>query len=323
MGFPIISVIVPVYNAVEYLERTAGYLAEQTYQNLEIILVDDGSIDGSSELCDQIAKKDARFKVLHQKNGGVCAARNAGIAVASGKYIGFCDADDKPYRDMYETLYQVIEENGCDIATIKSAIHFTDGKVLEVGDETLNIYTDQNEIIKSFLLNEIQSSVYTKLFRTDICRQISFLVPRKINEDRYYVFCALRKCTKLGVKNVIKYRYSRHEGSAATQQFSDKYLDIIYFADLIERDIVENIPELSEYARINKIISYIRVCQLMILLKGEKRYKEKYEECRAFLKKQDPVLCRKYLKKGVYMKYRLCICGKIPFEIAVKLFSKF
>lgn len=323
MNSPLISVIVPIYNAVEFIEKTAEHLANQTYKNMEFILVDDGSTDGSSEICDKIAEKDSRFVIVHQKNSGVSAARNAGIAAAKGDYIGFCDSDDIPYEDMYETLYGIVEEYDCDVAMIKSAIHFIDGKVHDSSDGSMKVYSDKDEILKLFLLNKIQSSVYTKLFSAEICKQVQFPAPHKINEDRYYSFFALEKCKKLGFKNVTKYNYCRHEGSSATQSFSDKYLDIVYFADLIEDFVQKNYPELSDYSRANKIVSYLRTCQLIVLLNGEKTYKDKFEEIRAFIKEQDNALCKKYLTKSIYMKYTFLKAGQVPFRLAIKAFSKF
>lgn len=323
MNSPLISVIVPIYNAAEFIEKTAEHLANQTYKNMEFILVDDGSTDGSSEICDKIAEKDSRFVIVHQKNSGVSAARNAGIAAAKGDYIGFCDSDDIPYEDMYETLYGIVEEYDCDVAMIKSAIHFIDGKVHDLSDGSMKVYSDKDEILKLFLLNKIQSSVYTKLFSAEICKQVQFPAPHKINEDRYYSFFALEKCKKLGFKNVTKYNYCRHEGSYATQSFSDKYLDIVYFADLIEVFVQKNYPELSDYARANKIVSYLRTCQLIVLLNGEKTYKDKFEEIRAFIKEQDNALCKKYLTKSIYMKYTFLKAGQVPFRLVIKAFSKF
>lgn len=323
MNQPLISVIVPIYNSCEYIEQTAKRLAGQTYKNMEFIFVDDGSTDGSSELCDKIAEKDSRFVIIHQKNSGVCAARNAGIAAAKGEYIGFCDADDIPYEDMYETLYGIIDEHGCDIAMINSSIRFIDGRVSETSDGSFKLYTDKNEMMKLFLSNKIKSSVYTNLLSADICRQIEFPAPHKINEDRYYNFCALDKCKKLGFLNVTKYIYCRREGSSSTQCFSDKFLDILYFADLIENTVTEKYPLLSDYARANKIVSSLRVCQLIILLNGKKQYGDTFDKIRAFIKEQDNALCKKHLEKSVYMKYALLKLGKIPFTIAVKALSKF
>ena len=110
-----ISVIVPVYNIGQYLESSIKSLINQTYRNIEIILVDDGSVDNSPAICDLYAEKDNRIKVIHQKNKGVSAARNAGMRVATGDYIGFCDGDDVPEVDMFEFLMNIAVKDNAEI----------------------------------------------------------------------------------------------------------------------------------------------------------------------------------------------------------------
>ena len=110
-----ISVIVPIYNTKEYLSRCIDSICGQTYGNLEIILVDDGSTDGSSLVCDDYCRKDNRIQVIHKENGGSTAARNAGIAIAKGEYIGFVDSDDWIETDMYECLHNGCVNNDADI----------------------------------------------------------------------------------------------------------------------------------------------------------------------------------------------------------------
>ena len=104
-----ISIIVPVYNVEEYLERCVDSLITQTYHNIEILLIDDGSTDNSFSICNRYAKTDKRVKTISQANNGVAAARNAGLAIATGDYIGFVDPDDYVDKDMYETLYNLCE----------------------------------------------------------------------------------------------------------------------------------------------------------------------------------------------------------------------
>ena len=115
----LISVIVPIYNVKQYLERSVGALLNQTYQNLEIILVDDGSTDGSEDMCDEFARRDSRVKVIHKENGGSSSARNLGIRAAQGAYIGFTDSDDYAELDLYANLYQVFQER-TEIAEIRT-----------------------------------------------------------------------------------------------------------------------------------------------------------------------------------------------------------
>ena len=111
-----ISVIVPVYKVEKYLNRCVQSIASQTYENLEIILVDDGSPDNCGVLCDEWVQKDSRIKVVHKENGGLSSARNAGVAVATGAYVGFVDSDDYIHPQMYEKLYEALVENGADIS---------------------------------------------------------------------------------------------------------------------------------------------------------------------------------------------------------------
>ena len=113
---PLISIIVPVYNVKNYLEKCLQSICGQTYKNLEIILIDDGSSDGSGELCDLFAQRDGRIKVIHQANAGQSAARNRGLAVAQGEFLGFVDSDDWIEPDMYEFLYHLLKANGADIS---------------------------------------------------------------------------------------------------------------------------------------------------------------------------------------------------------------
>ena len=113
--FPKISVVVPIYKVEKYLDRCIYSIINQTYTNLEIILVDDGSPDNCPKICDEYASKDNRIKVIHKQNGGLSSARNAGIKVATGDYIGFVDSDDFIELDMYEQMYKVAYENDVDL----------------------------------------------------------------------------------------------------------------------------------------------------------------------------------------------------------------
>ena len=111
-----ISVIVPVYNVEQYLERCVESIINQTYKNLEIILVDDGSTDNSGKLCDELAKKDNRIKVIHKENGGLSDARNRGIEEAAANIVGFIDSDDYIDKDMYEVLFENLKKTGANLS---------------------------------------------------------------------------------------------------------------------------------------------------------------------------------------------------------------
>src|SRR4051794_4889210 len=115
---PKISIVVPVYKVEKYIKRCVDSILAQTYQDFELILVDDGSPDNCGKICDSLAKQDKRIKVIHKENGGLSTARNAGIDVAVGEYIGFVDSDDWVTKDMFEYLLNLIEDNECDISSV-------------------------------------------------------------------------------------------------------------------------------------------------------------------------------------------------------------
>lgn len=118
MAVPEISIIVPVYNVEKYLDKCVNSILNQTFQDFELILVDDGSPDNCGEMCDDYAARDKRVTVIHQVNGGLSAARNAGIEIAKGRYLGFVDSDDYIAEDMYELLYNNLKNEDADLATV-------------------------------------------------------------------------------------------------------------------------------------------------------------------------------------------------------------
>ncbi len=181
----LISVIVPIYNVEEYLDRSVRALLNQTYQNLEIILVDDGSTDNSGKMCDDFAKEDARVRVFHKENGGSSTARNVGIREARGSYIGFCDSDDYAEPDLYENLYKVFQENNdVVIAQAMTSIFSEDGKLVfgPYRDSGNVNYISREEMFRMLMMHVGDSSFCTKLIRADYMKQ--FLFPEgELNED--------------------------------------------------------------------------------------------------------------------------------------------
>lgn len=321
MNKPLISVIVPVYNTDKYLEKTLDALKNQTYKNLEFVIVDDGSTDSSAKICDKFAESDSRFKVIHQENKGVCAARNKAISEAQGEYIGFCDSDDLPEPDLYETLYSLIEENQCDISMVKAAFHFSDGKVSAEQTGKLTVFNDNTEVLKLLLTLKTDLGIYTKLISSELCRSIRFEEPRKLNEDKYYLFEVFLKAKKICFKDICKYNYIRHEESSSKTQFSEKYLDLPYFADKMEKTVNEFYPQLNDYAVANKVITYLRFFQLSVLLGGEQMFFEEKKEMRSYLKAVDSKICKNLLTKKMHLKWKIFKLGKTPYKLFVKFFT--
>ena len=181
----LISIIIPVYNAAKYLERSLGSVLKQTYRNLEIITVDDGSKDDSLELLNSFAASDSRVKVIHKENGGSSSARNAGLKIATGEYIGFIDADDYIEYDMYENLARLLDEDPkADVSQILSCEENENGELIKAfGDG----FTDEEQqtgrdFFRALLLHRGDSSFCTKLFRREFFEGFSFPEGR-LNED--------------------------------------------------------------------------------------------------------------------------------------------
>ena len=181
----LISIIIPVYNAAKFLERSLGSVLKQSYRNLEIITVDDGSTDDSLELLNSFAASDSRVKVIHKENGGSSSARNAGLKIATGEYIGFIDADDYIEYDMYENLARLLDEDPkADVSQILSCEENENGELIKAfGDG----FTDEEQqtgrdFFRALLLHRGDSSFCTKLFRREFFEGFSFPEGR-LNED--------------------------------------------------------------------------------------------------------------------------------------------
>lgn len=193
----LISVIVPVYNMEQYLERCINSIVDQTYRNLEIILVDDGSTDRSPRMCDEYAQKDGRIKVVHKVNGGLSDARNAGLQVATGTYIGYVDSDDWIEPQMYQRMYEACIEHQAQVAVCRYAKIYRD-HVDREGNGQVTVF-DREGILKIYLTDQpeyvVYNSVWSKLFAREVVEGVLFPVGKN-SEDIMYTtkaFCKLEK----------------------------------------------------------------------------------------------------------------------------------
>lgn len=224
----LISVIVPVYNVEKYLPQCIDSILNQTIKNLEIILVDDGSLDNSGKICDEFSKKDDRIVVIHKENNGLSSARNAGLEIAKGNYIGFIDSDDWLDEHMYEILLKLLKENNSDI----SCCNF-----FKATDNKDKIPSATNEIVKSYNniegLNNFYNDLYpqtvvawNKLYKRDLFENISYPIG-KIHEDEGTTYKLYYRANKITYTNRALYYYRTTPNSITTSKFNKKRLDII------------------------------------------------------------------------------------------------
>ena len=171
----LISVIVPVYKVEKYLNKCVQSIVNQTYKNLEIILVDDGSPDNCPEMCDEWAKKDSRIKVIHQENAGLAEARNSGISVATGEFFMFIDSDDHAEPDMIELLLNLSMEYNADVSSCGFYFDYENDNKAEACDFSDEIrIADINERIIDLLTGGFSGTVWNKLYRADAVKSILF-----------------------------------------------------------------------------------------------------------------------------------------------------
>ena len=206
MEKPLISIIIPVYKVEKYLEKCIKSVLSQTYKNLQIILVDDGSPDNCGNICDDYARVDNRIEVIHKANGGLSDARNVGLKAARGEYIGFVDSDDYVSNEMFENLYNTLISNDVDVSICNFYIVIDNKNIIKNADNGVKIY-NKLEILKEILLDKkIQSYAWNKLYKRELFKDIEYPVGKKY-EDIGTTFYILEKCSKIAVSGSPEYYY--------------------------------------------------------------------------------------------------------------------
>ena len=227
MTTPLISVIVPVYRVEKYLERCVKSILSQTYKNLEVILVDDGSPDQCPAICDAWAEKDARVKVIHQENKGLSGARNAGIDAASGEYLAFVDSDDYVSPHFIEELYQLLQDTGCAIGQCRFSYVKGDGLV-EEGDSAFCIYRGESLMEQLYGPEEKATCfvvAWNKLYRAELFKETGIRYPEgRIHEDEATTYRLFHEAKKLAFLDRALYGYYTENGGSITSVFSAKRL---------------------------------------------------------------------------------------------------
>ena len=225
----LISVIVPVYNTSQYLPVCIESILCQTYKNLEIILIDDGSTDSSGEICDKYAQKDPRIKVIHKKNAGVSAARNDALKIMTGEYVGFVDSDDTVSPNMYEELYLAIVRSDADIAVCGYKSFRDDFDIPPISAERSDnpsIAPKEGIVALSELLSgkSFNSAVWNKLFKADISNALRFNENIKVAEDFLFVVDTLIRSFSVCIIDRPLYFYRARKSSIIHTSYNEDHL---------------------------------------------------------------------------------------------------
>ena len=227
MNKSIISVVIPIYNMEKYLNKCIESVINQTYRNLEILLIDDGSTDNSPGMCDEWAKKDNRIKVFHKTNGGLSDAKNYGIEHASGKFIGFVDSDDWIEENMYEELYKEAMDNNADIIICGRYLEFSNCKIIQSASKK-SIMTGKEAIIKMDSFGEFDMSSCDKMYRIELFENIRFPYGKKC-EDAYVTYKLFNNSKVIEYYPVCFYHYLQRNNSISKSKHLNK--DLIYAAE--------------------------------------------------------------------------------------------
>lgn len=246
----LISVIIPIFNVAEYLPRCIKSVLEQTYSNLEIILVDDGSTDAGSVICDQYAALDSRIRVIHKENGGLSDARNAGLDICRGEYITFVDSDDIIHKQYIERLFGNIGD--CDMIYCNYADFEHDGQIYSLAKEG-------NAVVKTFSQDEFYRQLlnpaetlpvvsWNKLYRKELWNALRFQ-KGMIHEDEFAIHHLASQCRKIGYLDEVLYFYRVRPNSITSDKKSERSL-LHKIAAYYDRYVFFKGQNLNPYARV-------------------------------------------------------------------------
>ena len=274
MNNELISIIVPVYKVEKYLEKCVKSILKQTYTNLEIILVDDGSPDKCGQLCDELAKVDNRIKVYHKENGGLSDARNYGVERANGEYIGFVDSDDYIHESMYEKLYEAIKKSGTLIVECGLTRVYKNTLRPHYEGEDYFLILDKQGYLKEYLENRrLYGSAWCKLIHKDLAKKIKFPIG-KIYEDAFYTLELLNNVEKYTLISGNYYYYYIRENSITTRPFSSKDMDYIEIMEKIRDYTLSNFPIYKEKLLVRLTFAYISIFNQLIVTENYKQRQE-------------------------------------------------
>lgn len=247
MGTEKISVIVPVYNIAAYLDECVSSLAAQTHRDLEIMLIDDGSTDGSGELCDAWARRDERVKAIHKVNGGAASARNAGLDQCTGDFVCFVDSDDVVEPDHAAHLLQTLREHQADMAVCGISMWSRDG-ITAVDQETKPGLYSGEEYLLHFLKDWTCSLTVTKICRREVIGDLRMAEGHRI-DDEYFTYQVCMNCRRVAVTDRCLYHYRMRASSAVqdvTARKEQLMLDRVGYVIQRYAHIARRMPDLED-----------------------------------------------------------------------------
>lgn len=323
-----VSVIVAAYNIEDYIVKCLESIANQTYKNLEVIVVDDGSNDNTGKLADEFAENDNRFIVIHKENGGVSSARNKGIDVASGDFIGFVDGDDTIENDMYEMLVDNAIKYDADISHCGYKVIENNKETLFYDTKQIIIQDRKKGLVDLFEGTLIEPSLCNKIFKRSIVGSIRLDESIKINEDLYFNVLLFNRSKKSIFEDKPKYYYMKRYNSATTSDINSvrRMTDPLKVYEMIA-DLYKCDSEVFPYAKKMQIGRNINIYNLLTLEKNIE-FKKLKKEIRKYIKlnkfeiKNSKIITKKmkHMVYGIlYMRFIYDLIYKLYFNRKYKV----
>ncbi len=316
-----VSVIVPVYNVAGYLTRCVDSILSQTLDDIEVILVDDGSTDGSGEICDSYAVTDPSVRVVHQVNAGLSAARNAGLNLASGEFIGFVDGDDYVMPGMFEELYRTCMEENVEIAACDFA--YMDRMSDEAPFSGKAVKLSSEEFFKKVLTagSTVGMGVWNKLYRKGLFYDTQF-TPGILHEDTDILYRLVFQAEFAAYVPGAYYIHPDREGSITTFAYGDRDYDRFEANGRMYRYIEDNHPAILSEAADNRARSMLSIVNNMI---GSGVYDRKmYRMIRDEVKKLMPVIrSGGVTPASMRLKLRVLEAGYVPYAVMRRIYGSF
>ena len=260
---PNISIIVPIYNVEPYLRRCVDSLLQQTCEDFELILVDDGSPDDCGAICDEYATLDSRVRVIHKPNGGLSDARNAGLEIAQGAYIAFVDSDDWVTPDYLERMLTAMLETGADICECE-VLRTSGEEATATEPGTSEVYETSEALGQLIYDGAFHQHVWNKLYRREVIADIMF--PKgKTNEDEFWTYRVFGNAKKAAKISDVLYFYFQRPGSIMGETYSLKRLDALEAKLQRQQYIDSKFPKLSQQTRLNLFGSCIYAGQMSLI----------------------------------------------------------
>lgn len=327
----LISIIVPIYNVEKYLGKCVESILNQDYQNIEVILVDDGTKDNSGKIADRKAEKDKRVKVIHQKNSGVSAARNAGIEKAQGKYVCFVDADDYVMSDFISYYYHLIKQNKADIALTPFPRKFNETSIYhqeQSKEDYIEIWNGQRAAKEMLYYNLVIAS-WNKMISKDLLDkyQIRFNTNLAYGEGFKFSIDCFQRAEKVVVGHRKVYCYRVDNPSSAMTKFNMKLVDgSLESQEEIKNSLVQKTDELLKACKYANWHTHCDCLNTIIGCKVKKKYKEKYKRIKKVCRKEalcimDAPIPRKEKIKGLLYFLSPYITAKIINSFRLRKFT--